>query len=143
MKQRISAQEILQKYGVTSPDEIDLEAIAYCENARVRYQNIEGSEARLMGIGNRAIITIDSKSDHNRQRFSLAHELGHWIGDRGTVGKLCKREVIGPNQSNNKINWTEVAANKFASELLMPMFLFKESSYRAVSYTHLTLPTKA
>jgi len=128
MKRRISADEILIKYGITDPSEIDLEAIALCEQATVHYKEIEGSEARLMGLGDMAIITINPNSKPERQRFSLAHELGHWIQDRGTIGKLCKREVIGAGKTSKKIDWTEVAANKFASGLLMPMHLFKEDA---------------
>jgi Zn-dependent peptidase ImmA (M78 family) len=125
---RISAQHLIDKYAISCPEDIDLEAIARCENCKVRYRPIEGSEARLIGVGDNAIITIRSASRPTRRRFSLAHELGHWVGDRGTIGKLCKREDISAINASNKIDYTEVAANKFASELIMPMTFFKASS---------------
>lgn len=128
MKSRISGEALLLKYGITSPEEIDLEAIAYCEGAKVQYKPIKGSEARLIGMGDRAIITINSGVIATRQRFSLAHELGHWVSDRGTIGKLCKREDIGANKVSKKIDWSEVAANRFASDVLMPMTMFIKAS---------------
>jgi len=130
MKTRISAQHLLDKYAISSPEEIDLEAIALCENAEVRYSIIKGCEARLVGFKDRAIITINDNVPVTRQRFSLAHELGHWVLDRGTVGKLCKKEDISSSaiQDKKKIDWGEIAVNKFAADLIMPMSFFKESS---------------
>lgn len=125
---RVSAETLLLKYGITSPEEIDLEAIAHCEGVKVQYKSIEGSEARLIGFGDRAIITIHNEAIATRQRFSLAHELGHWVSDRGVIGKLCKREDIGANKLSKSIDWVEVAANRFASELLMPMSMFSDAS---------------
>jgi len=130
MKTRFSAQHLLDKYAISCPKEIDLEAIAYCENAEVRYSTIEGCEARLVGFKDRAIITISDNVPITRQRFSLAHELGHWVIDRGTIGKLCKKEDINSSaiQDKKRIDWGEIAVNNFAANLIMPMPFFKESS---------------
>lgn len=40
------------------PSEIDLEAIAWDEGVEVRYEFLDGCEARLIGIANKAIVTI-------------------------------------------------------------------------------------
>ena len=129
MRNRVTAQALLDKYAITDPYEIDLEAIAHCENAEVRYESIKGSEARLLGLNNKAIITINENAPFERQRFSLAHELGHWVIDRGTIGKLCKREDTNASaiQNSKKIDWGEIAVNKFAADLIMPMHFFKKS----------------
>ena len=42
------AERLLQELGVTEPGEIDLEAIAYHVNARVRYRPLDGCEARIV-----------------------------------------------------------------------------------------------
>ena len=38
---------------------------------------LAGGDARIMGVGDRAIITVDDAASRVRQRFSVAHELGH------------------------------------------------------------------
>ncbi len=75
------------------------------------------------------LITVAANDPHTRQRFTLVHELGHYmlhrklIGDgldddrayRSTeVGKYHKT-LIGPRE--------EIVANRFAANLLMPLEL--------------------
>jgi Zn-dependent peptidase ImmA (M78 family) len=72
-----SAERLLHDLGITEPKEIDLEAIAFHAGARVRRQPLDGCEARIVGHGDRAIITVNARSSYRRNRFSIAHELGH------------------------------------------------------------------
>lgn len=116
------AEHLLQEYGVTTPEEIDLEAIAYDQGASVKYRSLDGCEARIVGMGCNAIITIDPAALPERQRFSLAHEIGHWLQDRGTISYDCKKADIGPRKAAGSTR--ESAANRFASQLLMPDYLF-------------------
>jgi Zn-dependent peptidase ImmA (M78 family) len=117
------AERMLQEYGVTTPEEIDLEAIAFDQGAFVKYRSLDSCEARIVGMGDSAIITIDPEALKERQRFSLAHEIGHWIQDRGTLAYACKKSDIGPHRSVGGTR--ESDANRFASQLLMPDYLFK------------------
>ena len=116
-------ENLLQELGITAPEEIDIEAIAeYCQ-ATVIPQKLKGSAARIIGIGDRAFITVDSESHPARQRFSAAHELGHWMLDRGKLASFVCSE-------KNFINdWTgdnpERRANRFAADLLLPKFIFE------------------
>ena len=117
-----SAYVLLRELGVTAPEEIDLEAIAgYC-NAEVRYRQHDGCEARLVGNGDRAIISINSGSPTSRQRFGVGHELGHWLKDRGRISFLCEKSQLNPTSGNKSA--PETRANEFAADLLMPAFLF-------------------
>lgn len=43
------AEQLLQDLGVTEPKEIDLEAIAFHVNARIRYRPLDGCEACIVG----------------------------------------------------------------------------------------------
>ena len=72
------AEDLLHSLGVTSPEEIDLDAIAYHVGVRVRYRPLTGCIARIIANGDRAIATIDENCRHERKRFSIGHELGHW-----------------------------------------------------------------
>jgi len=115
--------ELLAELGITEPNELEIEVIAqYCE-ATVVYKPLKGCAARITGNADRAIITIDSQSRRERQRFSAAHELAHWMFDRGQVSYLSCEEAVFIQQ------WSEfnpeTRANRYASDLLMPVGMFK------------------
>src|SRR5262249_59184465 len=77
------ASDLLLELGVERPEEIDIEAIAYHCGCKVRYRHLDGCAARLVGAGDRAIISVDENSRPGRRRFSVAHEIAHWMYDRG------------------------------------------------------------
>lgn len=74
-----------------------------------------------MACGNSAIISVSESSQEGRQRFSLAHELAHWICDRHTGSFQCAKEDIGPQNAEAKT--TESQANGYASQLILPTYL--------------------
>lgn len=120
--ERLSEPErLLWRYGVTKPEHIDLDAIADDQGAPVRYAPLCGCEARLVAIGKRAAITVNSGSRPERQRFSVGHELAHWMRDRHTGGFQCAQEDISPQ--NVKAKSAEAEANAYASQLLLPNYL--------------------
>lgn len=114
---------ILDELGISSPDEIDIEAIAQYCGVTVVYEPLAGCEARILGNRDRAIVTVNSKSGRPRQRFSAAHELGHWMRDRGkiTLGCAASSFVAEWNDDN-----PERRANRYAADLLLPRRMFAE-----------------
>jgi Zn-dependent peptidase ImmA (M78 family) len=121
-----AAERLLRSYGVTDPAHIDLEAIAFHQGVLVRERKLDGCEARIVGRGERAIVTLNLQSSPDRRRFSLAHELGHWVHHRGCLAFACQESDIGPgNQSRTS---AESVANRFAADLLMPDYLFRPAS---------------
>lgn len=123
-KRYSNAETLIKAIGITDPQEIDLEAIAYYCGAKVRYRELSGCQASIVGTDQQAIITIDSRSQLERQRFSIGHELGHWMLDRGrkNIGKWCQKKDIGAQWSFRTD--PEARANAFAADLLMPEYLF-------------------
>lgn len=121
MTVQIAAQSVLQELGVTEPSEIDIDAIAWSLGARVKYRPLDGCEARIAGNGDRAIITVDSRSSLRRRRFSAAHELGHWKYDRGRI-LVCRADEIGRAGQNYPTR--ERVADSYAAQLLMPTYIF-------------------
>ncbi|WP_194868650.1 ImmA/IrrE family metallo-endopeptidase [Pseudoalteromonas sp. PPB1] len=115
--------DLYYELGITQPAEIDLEAIAYHKQAVVKQKPLSGCEARIIGAGDSAIITVNSNSDRERQKFSIGHELGHWFKDRGKIGNLCAATDMELGAKKQKPR--ENIANQFASELLMPHFLMR------------------
>lgn len=128
------AERLLQELGVTEPNEIDLEAIAYYVNARVRYRLLDGCEARIIGKDNEAIITINANSSYRRKRFSIAHELGHWHHHRGKH-LACRVEEYRPRDAVSP----ERAADSYAADLLMPYYLFRPLSRQQSKLTFKTV----
>jgi hypothetical protein len=115
------AEYILRDLGVTAPQEIDVEAIAWHLGAKVKFDNLDRCEARIIGSDDAAVITVNKRASPERQRFSICHELGHWIYHRKRM-LLCPAEEI-ERPSADSISLERVA-DRFASELLMPSYLF-------------------
>jgi hypothetical protein len=116
------AERLLQELGVTEPKEIDLEAIAWYVGCTVKYRELEGCEARILGAGNKAIITVSSSVSRTRKRFSLAHELGHWSHHRGR-SFVCRSDDIA-NQNRGATD-PERVADGYAADLILPRYLLK------------------
>jgi hypothetical protein len=124
------AEHLLQELGVTGPEEIDLEAIAFYLGARVRYSLLDGCEACIIGNSDAAIINVNSESSPRRKRFSVAHELGHWCHHRGRA-LVCRVDDYQPRDTLSP----ERVADAYAADLLMPRYLFDPA---AREYPNLT-----
>lgn len=133
MKVTDPAERLLQSLGVTEPHEIELEDIAFDQGAEIRYCDLSGCEADILGYRDRAIISIDRNRGYARKRFSIAHELGHWHYHRGK--KLqCRVEEYQPKHKQ----LAERKANGYAASLLMPQYLLRP---RARDHRKLTFKT--
>lgn len=123
---RLSADNLIKELGICEPEDIDVEAIAQYCNATVLYEHLTGCEARIVGNADRAIITVNSSSRRGRQRFSAAHELGHWMCDRNRIGFSCTNSLF-------RSQWgaanPEKGANQFAADLLLPLTIFGRYTY--------------
>ena len=136
MRAPTPAEKLLLSLGIDSAKEIDVEAIAWDAGAEVRFAELDSCEARIIGYGNRAIITVEERSILPRKRFSVAHELGHWKYHRGR-SFVCRKDDIG-NQVKGPTD-PERVADSYAADLLLPSFLFvpmaakiRKASFEAV-----------
>ena len=112
---------ILEELGVREPADLKIEAIAeYC-GATIIYAPLEGTEARILGYGDRAIITVNSAAPRGRQRFSGGHELGHWMCDRRKIAFACTDRAFTQEWSDDN---PERRANQYSAELLLPQRMF-------------------
>lgn len=120
MTQYSVAEQLLRQLGVTEPSDIDIEAIAWYQNASVRYRPLSGCEAFIVGNAERALIVVDQAGSQGRQRFSIGHELGHWHHHRGT-SLLCR---IGADiELDPRAPYVEKLADGYAADLLMPRYM--------------------
>ena len=76
-------------------------------------------------------ITINASDPHTRKRFTLAHELGHYMLHRHLIGEgliddRAYRSTDAGKYHNTLIGPSEeTKANRFAANLLMPLDLVK------------------
>lgn len=113
-------ERLLRHLGVEAPEEIDLEAIArHLGVIAIRRRPLEGCEARIVGCGEHAIISVKAGGDPARRRFSICHELGHWCLHRGET-LYCQAADIRMREVGHA---KERVANTFAADLLLPPYL--------------------
>jgi hypothetical protein len=113
---------LLAELGITDPEDINLEDIAWACGALVVREPLTGCEARLLGHGATAIITVNTRTQSvARQRFSIGHELGHWMHHRTRASFRCSKRDF--TQS-----WGEASperdANTYAADLLLPPLMY-------------------
>lgn len=116
------AAELIETYGIDSPEHIRLEDIAYSLGVRVFEGPLKGSAARLVRFGNKATIRVsDTEIYPTRKRFSIAHELGHFALSHGhSLEFVCND--MDMHDWHQDVGGERVA-NAFAGELLLPGFL--------------------
>lgn len=132
---RLRALELLRTYNIQQPP-VAVEAIAEAEGIRVIYEELED---RISGLlvqkGDAAVIGINALHHPNRQRFTIAHELGHYhlhspgptVYVDGAMVHFRGEDLHAPATP------TEIEANTFAATLLMPdEFLRRDLQGRAI-----------
>ena len=97
---------------------LDVEKLVqYIPGVRLEYVNMDstlsGSLSRQNDIW---LIRINKVHSKTRQRFSIAHELGHFVYHKDDEKEFVDTTFFRGLTSDN----LEYTANKFASELLMP-----------------------
>lgn len=106
---------------ITNFDEIinDLGGtIEYCDEL------VDGAEAMIKKNGNGFIITVSNDSNKARQRFSIAHELGHLFLH---MGYMIDEDMWNKNKDEyfrKLAGEMEYQAHEFAAAFLMPKDLF-------------------
>jgi hypothetical protein len=119
---RREARRILQKLMVEEPSDIDLMAIiGFLGGLTVEERGLDAAEGRILWGRNGAAIRIKAGLWPGRKRFTLAHEIGHYV--------LHKHDPHGRFDTWHQFAiWNEAneeaEANVFAAEALMPDYLF-------------------
>ena len=75
---------------------------------------------------NSYFITVNDDHHPNRQRFTIAHELGHYLLHRDHIGDGITEDSL--YRSEHISNALDVEANRFATDILMPLDLLKMAS---------------
>jgi Zn-dependent peptidase ImmA (M78 family) len=115
------AEARIAELGINDPRDIDVDAIAYDARMLVEYEALDGCDAMLVGVGDRAIATIRPSRVRGRERFSVGHELGHWEMHRGK-SFACRADDPDRNLVSDKPR--EKEADEYSAHLLMPAAFF-------------------
>lgn len=118
----LRAEGLIARYGIRDAQDLDIEAIAFDADMEVEYRPLAGCEATLVGVGNHAIATVSPSPVRGRERFSIGHELGHWLLHRG---RSFRCRVDDPDQNLASDRTLEQQADRFAAHVLMPALLFQ------------------
>ena len=104
---------------------VDVFAIAKEKNINVvpadgLPDEISGFFKRYGKSDGRPVIVLNNSHSDTRKRFTLAHELGHFVLHSDPLDVVTEK-IHFRMSSGASFDVNEVAANAFAAELLMPM----------------------
>lgn len=120
---KAKAKQVIDRFCVNSPEILDhLEELCWELGAAVRYVEMTGADARLTMAGEKGVISVAlADKGKPKSRFSIAHELGHFLLHRDAASSLiCGASEMRCWYSKQASYSRESDANEFASELLMP-----------------------
>lgn len=100
---------------------IDVRAALQSFGITVRVQPMEsGVSGMLVVNASKATIAVNSEHSAARQRFTLAHELGHYLLHRKEQNVFVDAPLYRNKKSSLGTDRLEVEANAFASAFLLP-----------------------
>ena len=129
------ARQLLESNGINRAP-VPVEEIAKALGIEVKYSpgrpDVSGA---LVRDGRSAFIAVNSAQHENRQRFTIAHEIGHFLRHKGT--RLHFDEDFSVNfrdaLSSEAKDSVEIEANQFAASLLMPRHFIRKDMTRFIS----------
>lgn len=119
---RRAARNLLKNLMVEEPSEIDLMVVVgFLGGLTIEEGGLDGADGRILWGANGAAIRVRAGLLPGRKRFTLAHEIGHYVLHKGSPhGRFDTGHQFAIwNEANE-----ESEVNVFAAELLMPDYLF-------------------
>ncbi len=124
VRARRQAQRLVEQFGITETQpHVDVEAVARGLGLPVVRSSM-GDDISGMLVSKPGMTTICINEDKhaNRQRFTIAHEIGHHVpwhlfaGEHVHVDRVIMRNALSSEGTDAR----EIDANQFAASLLMP-----------------------
>ncbi len=123
MRPEETAERLLSEMNI---DEVPtpVEQIAEKLGAKISYEPFDGKDevsGVLIKESDRTVIGINSSHARTRQRFTIAHEIGHLVlKHKGDIFVDKTVRINRDSKSALAIDNYEIEANGFAASLLMP-----------------------
>ncbi len=123
------AEKVLMKYHPKNGPAVDPAEIAKSLGIEVKLERVDDGLSGFLyrdSKTNRTIIGANSRHHANRRKFTIAHELGHFLLHKAEKVHLDERKPGGfvlqwrDQNSSTGEDLLEREANLFAAELLMP-----------------------
>lgn len=104
---------------------IRIERIAKELGVELRSGDLDDVSGVLVRQGDSAIIGTNSTQSAQRQRFTIAHELGHFLLHEGITNHVDRSYRVNYRsaESSQATNVEEIEANYFAASILMPQHM--------------------
>ena len=122
------AINLLKSHNIRSSP-VPVDKIAKAMGVQLKFSPLDDELSGMVFIKNGTpIIGVNSLHHPNRQRFTIAHELGHLVMHRDILEnevhvdkqfKILMRDGLAATGTDT----IEIQANQFAAELLLPTFL--------------------
>ncbi len=131
-----AARDLLSEARIQEPP-VPVEHLARLRDARIEYEPFDGDiSGMLFRDDSRRIIGVNSAHSRNRQRFTIAHEIGHLLLHTGRhliVDKTIRLQTparvnLRDRTSSLATDKEEIEANGFAAELLMPEEMIRRAA---------------
>lgn len=127
---RERARELLRLRGITAPA-TPIDRLVKGEGAVLQYVPLDDELSGMAFIKDgQPVVAVNALHHPNRQRFTMAHELGHLLLHRDYLAAgvhVDKEFKVSPERvlqrgalAASGVDAYEMEANAFASELLMP-----------------------
>ncbi len=123
MKPEEAAERVLKDLNIREIP-IPVDKLAQKIGAAISYEPFDGKD-EISGVlikeADRMMIGINSSHARTRQRFTIAHEIGHLVlKHRGDIFVDKTERINRDTKSTLAIDKNEIEANAFAAALLMP-----------------------
>ncbi len=113
-------ETLFSRYEVTHPP-VDIARIAESEGAEISYERLEDELSGFFISGKTNFVIGVNKWHHdNRQRFTIAHELGHHALHDFDDVHVDRTFKLRSSVSAKAIDIEEIEANTFAAWILIP-----------------------
>lgn len=123
------ARKVLAEMNTRVP--VDVESVAEYLGLSIVDEDLESSVSAMLVVkdGRGGVIGVNTNHHPNRKRFSLAHEIGHYLLHRkeATVFVDAAPVFFRDDTSSAGTERQEIEANAFAAELLIPADSLRES----------------
>lgn len=122
------ASAILERHGHQKPP---VDVVLLCEQLGIEVvpEELDDEISGILLLQDQPVIAVNKLHSVARQRFTIAHEIGHFLLHRTSKDAVFvdRAAIQYRNQVSSKgIDPNEVAANNFAAALLMPCRMLEQ-----------------